>query len=110
MVHPSEPDDDFPIVDDDLSTKQLVRKLRHSIPKEYQASADLRIQWLWSQRLAVVQSISVNSKDVLDVLAAKLMLSAVMMRHLPSIELVLQRLEGAAVTDEAMTDTGGLPV
>lgn len=103
-------DEEFEADDTVYTGKEVVRKLRSSIPRDFQASADLRVQWLWSQRLCVVQNIAVRGEDVMDVMCAKLMLSAVMMRHLPSIELVLQRLEGSAVTDEEVADSDGLKI
>ena len=102
--------EDIEIFDDDVTGKEIVRKLRSEIPRAFKTSNDARIQWLWSQRLAVVQSVKLRSKDPLDVLAATIILQAAMSGNLDSIALVFQRLEGGAVTDEEELEKPGLPV
>jgi len=102
--------DDFPVIDDDLSGKQVVRRLRSTIPADHRATNDTRIQWLWSQRLAVVQNIKMQSPDVQDVMAATLVLSATMAAHLPSIELLLTRLEGGAVSDRVVVEQDSMVI
>jgi len=102
--------DDFPVYDDNLTGKEVVRKLRNSIPKEHQTSNDSRLVWLWKQRLATVQQIKAKSSDVKDVMAATLVLSATMANYLPAIELLLQRLEGGAVTDQEVQEQDSMPV
>jgi hypothetical protein len=104
-----DPDDDFVIIDDNIGT-EVVRKLRSEIPQDHRVSNDSRLVWLWSQRLATVQSIMVNSPDVMDVMAATLVIGATMANYLPSIELLLQRLEGGAVDDQTVVEEGSMPV
>lgn len=77
----------------------LKRRLRHNIPEEHRATDDTRIQWLWMQSVAQVMGIRENTDDIRDRMACTLVLSAAWMGSLPAIELVLQRLEGAAVPD-----------
>lgn len=79
---------------------QVQRKLRHSIPREHKLSTDTRLQWLWNQRLFVVQSIMIRSTDILDRMAATLVVTATMTADLGAIELLLRRLEGGPVEDE----------
>lgn len=85
-------------------SSEVVRRLRTSIPEEHRLSDDSRIAWLWNQRVIVVQSIYKNTTDVRDRMAASLVLSAAWSAHLPSIELMLRRLEGGAITDQAIQD------
>ena len=107
---PEYEDDDFPIADDNVVGTEVVRKLRNSIPDAHKLNSDSRLVWLWSQRLAVVQSIRANSPDVQDVMAATLVLSAAWTSYLPSIELLLQRLEGGSVDDQTVVEQGSMPV
>jgi len=107
---PDDLDEDFPVLDDNIGAKEVVRRLRSEIPAEHRTSNDTRFQWLWMQRLATVQSIRTNSKDIQDRMAATLVLSAAMGAYLPSIELLLQRLEGGAVTDEAIVEQDSMIV
>lgn len=102
--------DAFPVYEDVAPTKEIVRKLRNGIPEAHRRSNDSRLAWLWGQRLATVQSIKMNSTDVEDVMAATLVLAATMVGYLPSIELLLQRLEGGAVTDEEVVERDSMPV
>jgi hypothetical protein len=102
--------DEFEIADDNLTGKEVVRKTRSGIPDDHRASNDSRLQWLWMQKLVTVQSIANRSPDIQDVMAAQLILSAVMAGYLPSLELLLQRLEGGAVTDEAIVEQGSMVV
>lgn len=102
-------DDDFVVYDDNLG-KEVARRLTKEIPREHQKSNDTRIMWLWSQRLAVVQQIKMQSPDVQDQMAATLVLTAAMAAYLPSIELVLRRLEGGAIPDEEVVEQDSMPV
>lgn len=90
--------------------KEVARKLRSNIPAEHRTSDDSRLQWLWSQRLATVQSIYSRSDNVRDKMAATLVLQATMSANMPSIELLLRRLEGGAVTDEAVQEGDSLVI
>ena len=76
------------------------RNFRKSIPPVHQASLDTRIRWLWNQRFGTVQTIALESQDVLDKTACTLFLQAIMGGDLDSISLILRRLEGGPVTDE----------
>jgi hypothetical protein len=80
------------------------RKYRKQVPKEHQHSLDTRIRWLWNQRWGTVQMVWKESRDMLDVTAATLLLQAVMAKDLDSIEQIFQRLEGGALTDEELLD------
>jgi hypothetical protein len=84
------------------------RKFRTEIPKEHKATIDTRIRWLWNQRFGTVQTIWQQSQtakgDVLDHTAATLMLQAIMGKDLESIQQIFQRLEGGALTDEALLE------
>lgn len=91
--------------------KALVpRKLRSEIPREHCTSDDARIVWLWNQRMATVQSIFMRSRDVKTRMAASLILNAAFAQQLPAIVLLLQRLEGGAVTDQAILDSDSMPL
>jgi len=83
---------------------EVVRKLRSNIPKEHRVSDDSRLQWLWNQRMAVVQNIYVSTPDIRDRLAATLVISATISANLPSIELLLRRLEGGSQSDESVLE------
>jgi hypothetical protein len=89
-------------------TDELTKRLKSNIPEEHRASADTRVQWLWNQRLIVVQSIYMRTDDILDKMAATLVIQAAWSGHLPSIELVLKRLEGGAIPDQAIVEEDSL--
>lgn len=74
---------------------------RTQIPKEHRGSIDMRVQWLWNQRFGTVQSVLQRSDDVLDQLAATMIIAAILGRDLASIQLIFQRLEGGAQEDSA---------
>lgn len=86
------------------------RKWRHQVPDSHRASLDTRVQWLWLQRFGTVQQVWQKSTDLLDKTAATLVLQAIMAKDLNSIELVFQRLEGGAVSDEQVLATETIPV
>jgi len=87
-----------------------IRKLRSDIPEEHRASDDARFEWLWMQRLATVGSIYMRTKNIRDRMAAKVVLDATMSANLPSIELLLRRLEGGAVSDQKLVEEESLPI
>lgn len=89
-------------------SEEVVSRLRTTIPEDHRASDDSRLEWLWSQRIVVVQSIYMKTNDIRDRMAASLVLQAAWMAQLPSIELLLRRLEGAAISDEAVQEDDGL--
>lgn len=81
-----------------------VRKYRREIPESHRESLDTRILWLWNQRFGTVQMIWKESRDVLDHTAATLILQAIMAKDLGSIQQLFKRLEGGALSDEALLD------
>jgi hypothetical protein len=80
------------------------RKYRKQIPDSHRQTLDTRILWLWNQRFGTVQMIWKDSPDVLDKTAATLFLQAVLAKDLDSIAQIFQRLEGGALTDEALLE------
>lgn len=82
----------------------IQRTLRREIPEEHCGSNDSRLEWLWMQRSAQVQNIYINTKSPLTRMACALVLSAALAANLPSIELLLRRLEGGAVTDTTIQE------
>lgn len=89
---------------------EVVRKFRKQVPAAHRQSLDTRIAWLWNQRFGTVQTIWKDSDDVLDKTAATLILQAIMAKDLTSITLLLQRLEGGSITDEAVADRSDGPL
>lgn len=89
---------------------EIVRALRSEIPTEHCTSNDARLLWLWNQRMAVTQSIFMRTKDIQTKMAASLILSASMTGDLGAIELLLRRLEGAAISDEAVQEGSSMPL
>lgn len=79
-----------------------VHTFRKVIPSEHRTNLDTRLLWLWHQRFGTVQTIYLNSTDILDVTAATLILQAIMAKDLQSIRQLFQRLEGGAVYDSEM--------
>ena len=80
-----------------------------NIPEKHRVSNDSRLQWLWMQRLVIVQSVYERTNDIQDRMAASLVLKAAMSADLSSIELLLRRLEGGARTDQAVMEEDSLP-
>lgn len=78
----------------------VIRKYRKQVPEAHRATLDTRLQWLWNQRFGTIQTIWKDSPDVLDKTACTVILQALMAKDLNSIVLLLQRLEGGAITDE----------
>ena len=74
-------------------------KYRQTIPSKHRYSLDTRIWWLWNQKFGTVQSVWVNSKDLLDHTAATLYLQAVMGNDLDAISQIMQRIEGSMMSD-----------
>lgn len=79
-------------------------RFRNEIPGEHRKSIDTRIAWLWNQRFGTVQQVWQNSKDMLDHTAATLILQAVFAKDLESIQQILTRLEGGAISDTDILD------
>ena len=89
---------------------EVIKRLRHDIPEEHRVTDDARIEWLWNQRTAVVQSIFMNTRNIRDKMAATLVLTATLSANLQSIELVLLRLEGGSKSDQAVLEDDSLPI
>lgn len=87
-----------------------VRKFRRQVPEAHRQTLDTRIAWLWNQRFGTVQTIWKDSPDTLDHTACTLILQAIMAKDLASITLILQRLEGGSIPDEAVLERGGGPM
>ena len=85
---------------------ELVRThvYRKQIPADHRSSLDTRLLWLWHQRFGTVQTIYLESPDILDVTAATLILQAIMGRDLKSIQQLFQRLEGGPMYDKQMVE------
>ena len=81
-----------------------VRHFRKAVPEAHRGSLDTRLVWLWNQRFGTIQTIYNESADVLDHTACTLILQAIMGADLTSIEQLLTRLEGGAVTDQTIVD------
>ena len=86
------------------------RKFRRTIPEAHRQSLDTRMQWLWHQRFGTVQQIWKDSPDILDVTACTTILQAIMGKDLNSIQLLFERLEGGALSDEELLAREGQPL
>lgn len=80
------------------------RRFRSEVPKEHQLSVDTRLAWLWNQRSGTVQAVWDGSPDVLDRMAATMLLQALFGKDLNSIALIYRRLEGGAQDDTVIAD------
>lgn len=80
------------------------RRWKGAVPKEHRQSLDTRLRWLWNQRFGTVQTVYVDSEDLLDRTAATLILQAIMSQDLRSIQQLFQRLEGGALHDDEVLD------
>lgn len=80
------------------------RRWKARVPEEHRTSLDTRLKWLWNQRFGTVQTVYLNSDDLLDKTAATLILQAIMAQDLRSIQQLFQRLEGGALVDEDLVD------
>ncbi len=81
-----------------------VPRFRKSIPEEHCQSLDTRLMWLWHQRFGTVQTIYINSGDLLDRTACTLIIQAIMGRDLTSIGQLLSRLEGGSKYDSEVLE------
>lgn len=84
------------------------RKYRKDIPDAHCGSLDTRVAWLWHQRFGTVQTIYQNTTDPLSKTACTLIMQAIIEMDLNSIELIFQRLEGGAQSDEDLLANQGL--
>lgn len=82
------------------------RKFRHAVPDKHRGSLDTRLRWLWNQRLGTVQAVWANTDDLLDRTAATMLIQAIYGKDLNNIALVLKRLEGGPLSDEALAEEG----
>lgn len=80
------------------------RKFRKAVPEAHRTSLDTRLRWLWNQRFGTVQMVWKESGDILDHTACTLILQAIMVKDLTSIEQLFQRLEGGAQGDEQLLE------
>ena len=89
---------------------EVIPRMMINIPTEHRVTDDARLEWLWNQRIAVVQNIFMKTNNIRDRMAATLVLTATMSASLPSIELLLKRLEGGAVSDQEVLEDDSLPI
>ena len=87
-----------------------VRKMLSNIPEEHRITDDARLEWLWMQRVIVVQNIYLKTNNNRDKMAASLVLQAAWSAHLGSIEMLIRRLEGGAVPDQIVMEGDSLPI
>lgn len=80
------------------------KKYRSAIPEEHLTSIDTKLRWLWNQRFGTVQKIWQETDDADTKAAATLCLNAAYIGDLSAISIILNRLEGGALTDEDMLD------
>jgi hypothetical protein len=90
--------------------RQPSRRWKGEVPKEHRTSLDTRLRWLWNQRFGTVQTVYIDSPDLLDRTAATLILQCIMARDLRSIQQLFQRLEGGAVHDDEVLDDSALRI
>lgn len=91
-------------------TREPVRRWKGRIPKEHRTSLDTRLRWLWNQRFGTVQTVYLETTDLLDRTAATLILQAIMAQDLRSIQQLFQRLEGGALNDEEIVEVEALRI
>ena len=87
-----------------------VRKMLSNIPEEHRITDDARLEWLWMQRVIVVQNIYMKTNNNRDKMTASLVLQAAWSAHLGSIEMLIRRLEGGAVPDQIVMEGDSLPI
>ena len=87
----------------ELQPREL--RFRNQVPDAHRKSIDTRFAWLWNQRFGTVQTICMESTDLLDNTACTLILQAIMGRDLESISMLFNRLEGGALSDEQLADS-----
>ena len=87
-----------------MSELVYVKRFRTQVPDAHRGSIDTRLRWMWNQRFGTIQQIREKSPDVLDHTAATLIMQAVLEYDLNSIELILDRIEGGAITDSEIVE------
>lgn len=80
------------------------KKYRSTIPPEHLTSIDTKLRWLWNQRFGTLQKVWQETEDAEIKAAATLLLNAAYIGDLASINIVLNRLEGGALTDQELLD------
>ena len=90
-----------------MTSAEVVRKFRKDIPLKHQTSMDTKIAWLWHQRFGTVQTIYNETNDVETKTVCTIFLQAIMAKDLPSIKLLLDRMEGGAIVDHEVLDRAG---
>lgn len=90
--------------------RQPARRWKSRVPKDHRSTLDTRLQWLWNQRFGTVQSVYIESEDLLDRTAATLILQAIMAQDIRSIQQLFQRLEGGPLHDEEVMQDGALRI
>ena len=98
------------MTDDEVVHVPNRRAMLRNIPQEHRATDDTRLEWLWNQRIIVVQNIYTHTDNARDKMAASLVLTAAWSANLPSIEMLLRRLEGGAVGDEVLMEDESLSI
>lgn len=86
------------------------RRMLTNIPEEHRTTDDTRMEWLWMQRIILVQNIYLKTNNARDKMACSVVLSAAWSANLGSIELLLRRLEGGAVQDSVVLEDDSLPI
>ena len=93
-----------------ISDYRPQHRWKREVPGSHRTSLDTRLRWLWCQRFGTVQTVYLESTDMLDRTAATLILQAVMSRDLRSIQHLFQRLEGSAKGDHQLVDGDSLRI
>ena len=96
-------------------TKEVVhvpnrRAMLTNIPEEHRTTDDTRMEWLWMQRIIVIQNIYMKTNNARDRMACSLVLAAAWSANLGSIEMLLRRLEGGSVPDSVVLEGESLPI
>lgn len=87
------------------------KKYRSSIPEAHLTNIDTKLRWLWNQRFGTVQKIWQETDDAETKAAATLCLNAAYLGDLAAINIILNRLEGGALTDQELLDfSENLPI
>jgi hypothetical protein len=93
-----------PIVFEEEVVAYRQRKYRKAVPEAHRGSLDTRIKWLWHQRFGTVQTIFLQSPDILDKTAATLIIQAIMAKDLDAISQIFQRIEGGSIEDAELLE------
>lgn len=88
-----------------VPAQEVVRKYRRQVPESHRSSADTRLRWLWNQKFGTLQTVWAESPDIQDRMAAQMLIQCILEKDLGSIQLVLQRIEGGAQSDEEVLES-----